>query len=176
MGAYGIRCLIGIKSPSPCMTCLATREECGFPYLADVAMRTSTDLQGLIDKRPFAIYCRKLLRKRISPEEEKVLKDLKELGHMPIFSCLMQLQPAFEGHFVKDYTPIDALHVLLGGVLKDWVTIVVVILVFLKRKYPVRFGDCLTKLDEKLMNFQTNQSLPFRFRKFSEGKHQMTVF
>jgi len=169
MGAYSLRCMQGLRSPKPCLTCLASKEETLSSSLGNIQLRRNSDLNPFIRKKPFSIYGKKLRNEEITVEEELVLAQLKELGFNALFPCLMQLQPPYEGHSVSDYTPPDALHVVAAGILKDWIFFLVVILGYIAQRYPLRFGDNLDKLDEKLMNFQTNQSLPFRLRKFSEG-------
>ena len=134
-------------------------------------MRSKDDLQPFLDKKPLFLFGKQMRKLPMSDAEKEILSDLKELGHLPILPALLQLQPSYEGHSDKDYTPVEALHVIRAGILKDWIFIVIVILQLLKNKYPGRFGNCLNILDEKITNFPTSQSLPFHFRKFSNGKH-----
>jgi hypothetical protein len=134
-------------------------------------MRTAEDLSYHYGKKPLLLFGRQMRKLALTEDEIEVLKELKQLGHQPIVPAIAQLEPSYEGHSAKDCTPVEALHVVRAGILKDWIFIVIVILQVLKTAYPGRFADSLTILDQKLINFTTTQSLPFHLRKFSEGKH-----
>jgi hypothetical protein len=61
----------GLRSPKPCLTCLASKEETLSSSLGNIQLRRNSDLNPFIRKKPFSIYGKKLRNEEITVEEEK---------------------------------------------------------------------------------------------------------
>ena len=116
----------------------------------------------------FDAFCKDCRNNDINEFEEQALDYCANNCLHPLKPAVFDLPLPHLSFNPYMYAPPDVLHTILSGILKDWIfnTVVIISKISLS-KQNYRFS--LQKLDIKLSNFPTAQSMPFPMHKFADG-------
>ena len=116
----------------------------------------------------FDAFCKSCRNEYINKNEVDALQYCDKNGLHPIKPAILDLPVPYLSFNPYTYAPPDVLHTVLSGILKDWIFNTVVIISKISLSDP-SYRHNLQKLDIKLANFPTAQSMPFHMHKFDEG-------
>ena len=116
----------------------------------------------------FAAFCKECRGDVLTQNEKHALLYCQKLSIFPILPAVFDLDLPYAGYDIYSCTPPDILHTFLGGLLKDWIFHVCVIVSSLCFA-GLGNGRNLHTLDELIQQFPIMQSMPFFMRKFQKG-------
>ncbi len=116
----------------------------------------------------FAAFCKECRDEELSDAEVSSLLYCNNLSLFPLKPAVFDLRLPYPEYQTYTCTPPDILHTFLGGLLKDWIFHVCVIVCSV---CLAGHGDGrnLHTLDNLLRHFPILHSMPFFMRKFQKG-------
>ena len=160
-GLYGLGC------KHPCRFCHCKKSELLNPSSSQEPIRDSSETV-LYLKGAFGSFIRKMKKIRLNPRDLEVLKYCEDRSIEPLNLAVMNVDPPFQGFSAYEYFRPDYMHTILGR-LKTWCFTTVVICHRVSSLFKGEFANSLANLDDALINFLPNHSLPFQFHHFQEG-------
>lgn len=116
----------------------------------------------------FESFCMECRDEELSIAQRKSLLYCQRLCLFPIKPAVFDLRLPYPDYDIYTCTPPDILHTFLGGLLKDWIFHVCVMICSVQFSIEGN-GRNLHTLDNLIKQFPIMHSMPFFMRKFQKG-------
>lgn len=160
-GLYGLGC------KKPCRICNCDKCDLLNPSCLGNSIRDSNQASEYL-KDAFSAFIRKMKKKKLSTRDLEVLKYCEDNSIEPLQLATMNIELPFKDFSAYEYFRPDLMHTLIGR-LKTWCFTTIVICHRIAKLKKGIFHQSLAHLDDALINFLPNHSLPFKFHHFPEG-------
>ena len=127
MGAMDVMGIRSIRCMHPCRCCCVKRSNIWDIQNSNNQFLRSSTSNTMFLSEAFEIFCKKMKNFPLLAREIDVLDSCVKEGIHPILPAILQLEVPHPQFSAYCYTPVDLLHTLLSGMIRDWIVMTEVI-------------------------------------------------
>ena len=167
MGQNRMCGLMGLGCKMPCRLCNCPKSELINPVITNCSIRDSDEAIHYL-KGAFSSFLKQKKKQILTKIDKEILQFCENNSIVPLYLAVFNIEKPFQDFSCYEYFRPDHMHTLLGR-LKTWCFTTIVICHRIAKICKGDFVQSLANLDDALINFLPNHSLPFVFHHFQEG-------